>query len=62
MPTVTPICATLSEVLAASANIVVPNTIPAAVTTIPVAANARMTLVRGPAELSSRMRSAKSRL
>ncbi len=48
MPTVAPICATLSEVLATSARTsLLPNTIPAAVTTIPVAANARMTLVRG---------------
>jgi hypothetical protein len=40
-PMVVPIWAMLSTLLPASANMVMPNTIPAVVTTPPVAANAR---------------------
>ena len=46
---VTPIWAMLSTLLPASANMVMPKTIPAVVTTPPVAPNARMIPVLGPA-------------
>jgi hypothetical protein len=52
----------LSTVLPASANMVIPKTIPAVVTTPPVAANARMMPVPRPAVASSRIRMASNRL